>query len=162
MAKFNITTFYKTDPILAVASLVGLIYVGRKIYTNFMSPVTPYIAPVPTYPGQSITKTTAKGKTTTTGAKYTYGAQQYKDFADNLFTAMEYSGTDEKAIQSIMLKMKTYDDVLALIDAYGTRSLHTFAFPEDYTLAQALYSELNATELKTYVNIPLKQTGYQF
>jgi hypothetical protein len=161
MAKFNITTFYKTDPILAVASLVGLIYVGRKIYTNFMAPATPYIAPVPTYPGQP-TKTTSKGKTITTGVKYTYGAQQYKDFADTLFTAMEYSGTDEDAVKNIMLKMKTYDDVLALIDAYGTRTLHTFAFPEDYTLAQALYSEFDATGIKTFVNVPLKQTGYQF
>jgi len=96
--------------------------------------------------------------------KYTFGAQQYADFAQALFNAMYEWGTDENAIKNVMAKMVTYADVLALIDAYGTRKVKT-AFGWDskpMTLAETLTEELDTSDIQEYVNTPLKKTGYKF
>jgi hypothetical protein len=73
-------------------------------------------------------------------------------------------GTDEKALKTVFSKMVTFADVIALIDAYGSRKLQT-AFGWDskpMTLAEALTDELDESDLQEYVNTPLKRTGYKF
>ena len=95
---------------------------------------------------------------------YTYSAQQYSDFSKALFNAMYNWGTDEKALKTVFSKMVTFADVIALIDAYGSRKLRT-AFGWDskpMTLAEALTDELDESDLQEYVNTPLKRTGYKF
>ena len=133
-------------------SLLVLVYfLTRK--KEFI-PIVPPIPPVPPKPGNN------------QGTQYSYGAQQYLNFAESLFTAMDGVGTNEASIKRVMEQMKTYDDVLALIQAYGRRKWSKWELwdinPKPMTLAEALESELNASELNTFVNIPLKKTQYQF
>lgn len=51
-----------------------------------------------------------------------YTLTQYKTYADKLFTAMDGAGTDLPAITDVMNAMENDLDVLALIDAFGTRA----------------------------------------
>jgi hypothetical protein len=146
----KISTPYK---IAIGGSLLLLIYfLTRK--TADTIPDTPDIDEVPNKP---------KGKTAT---QYTYGATQYLNFADTLFNAMNGTGTNEESIKRVMASMKTYDDVLALITAYGKRKWNVWEFwdinPQPMTLAQALESELSTSEIEKYVNIPLNKTGFKF
>jgi hypothetical protein len=115
-------------------------------------PERPQIQPVPEKPGK-------QGAT-----QYTYGANQYADFADLLHDAMYEWGTDESAIADVLGQMKTYDDVLALIDAYGKRTTRAWygGDTSPMTLAQTFYDELSPEYRATYVNQPLKKTGYKF
>jgi hypothetical protein len=134
------------------ASLLVLVYfLTRK--KEFI-PIVPPIPPVPPKPGNR------------QGTQYSYGAQQYLNFAESLFTAMDGVGTNENSIKRVMEQMKTYDDVLALIQAYGKRKWSKWELwdinPKPMTLAEALESELSASEINTFVNIPLKKTQYQF
>jgi hypothetical protein len=96
--------------------------------------------------------------------KYSFGAQQYLDFANTLHDSMKEWGTDETQIRNVLLKMKTFDDVLALIDSYGKRTLLTPFRTEtkSMTLSQAFNYELDEDDIETYVNTPLKKTGYKF
>lgn len=117
-------------------------------------PIVPPIPPVPPKPDNK------------QGTQYTYGAQQYLNFAESLFTAMDGVGTNESSIKRVMEQMKTYDDVLALIQAYGKRKWSKWELwdinPKPMTLAEALESELSSTEINTFVNTPLRKTQYQF
>jgi hypothetical protein len=135
-------------------SLLFLIYFLTMKSKDDNIPDTPDIDDVPNKP---------KGKTAT---QYTYGATQYLNFADTLFTAMNGPGTNEESIKRVMSSMKTYDDVLALITAYGKRKWSVWEFwdlnPKPLTLAEALESELDAKEIEKYVNEPLNKTGYKF
>jgi hypothetical protein len=132
-------------------SLLAIIYFFTK---KDSTPPSPPIPPVPDKPNNR------------QGTQYTYGAQQYLNFAESLFTAMDGVGTNENSIKRVMDSMKTYDDVLALIKAYGKRKWSKWELwdlnPTPLTLAQALESELDADEINEFVNLPLKKTQYQF
>jgi hypothetical protein len=133
-------------------SLLVLIYFLTR--NKEIIPIVPPIPPVPPKPNNR------------QGTQYSYGAQQYLNFAESLFTAMDGVGTNEQSIKRVMEQMKTYDDVLALIQAYGKRKWSKWELwdinPKPLTLAEALTSELSATEINTFVNAPLRKTQYQF
>ena len=134
-------------------SLLLLIYfLTRK--TADTIPDTPDIDEVPNKPNRN------------KATQYTYGATQYLNFADTLFNAMNGTGTNEESIKRVMASMKTYDDVLALITAYGKRKWNVWEFwdinPQPMTLAEALESELSTSDIEKYVNIPLDKTGFKF
>lgn len=133
-------------------SLLAIVYFLTR--NKEIIPIVPPIPPVPPKPNNK------------QGTQYTYGAQQYLNFAESLFTAMDGVGTNENSIKRVMEQMKTYDDVLALIQAYGKRKWSKWELwdinPKPLTLAEALESELSTSEINTFVNIPLKKTQYQF
>jgi hypothetical protein len=133
-------------------SLLVLVYFLTR--NKEIIPIVPPIPPVPPKPGNR------------QGTQYSYGAQQYLNFAESLFTAMDGVGTNEASIKRVMEQMKTYDDVLALIQAYGKRKWSKWELwdinPKPMTLAEALESELSASEINTFVNTPLRRTQYQF
>lgn len=133
-------------------SLLAIVYFLTR--NKEIIPIVPPIPPVPPKPDNK------------QGTQYTYGAQQYLNFAESLFTAMDGVGTNESSIKRVMEQMKTYDDVLALIQAYGKRKWSKWELwdinPKPLTLAEALESELSTSEINTFVNIPLKKTQYQF
>lgn len=146
----KIPTSYK---IAIGTSLIVLIYfLTRK--TADTIPDTPEIDDIPNKPNNR------------TGTQYTFGATQYLNFADTLFTAMDGVGTNEESIKRIMSQLKTYDDVLATIKAYGKRKWSKWELwdinPKPLTLAEALESELSASDIDKYVNTPLNRTGYKF
>lgn len=159
MAKSNfIKDFAKQNPIVTIVVVgVGgfLAYRGiRKLIRNKPNvPVVPPIPPVPPVPGGGQTQ-----------SKYTFGAQQYADFAERIHNAMYPLGTDEDAIANVLKKMVTYNDVLALIDAYGTRSLREWygGDSDPLTLSESFYADMSPEYIETYVNQPLKKTGYKF
>jgi len=144
--------FIVKNPIVTTVVVAGLGFGAWRLYKNVFNkeriPIVPPIPPVP------------EGK----GNKYSYISQQYADFADNLKDAMDGAMTDEDAIKNIMSKMKTRDDVLALIDQWGKRSLQSpYGWSTDpKTLSQAFYYEMDTDEVDTYVNTPIKKTGYKF
>lgn len=137
-----------TTTVFAAGVSFGLYRLYKKIFNKQNIPIVPPIPPVP------------DGK----GNRYSYISQQYADFADGLADAMSGAGTDEKQIKTIMSKMKTRDDILALIDQYGKRSISTpYGFDTDpMTLAQTFNYELSTNDIEGYVNTPIKKTGYKF
>ena len=57
---------------------------------------------------------------------------------------MNFTGTNYGQVESIVQQMATNDDVYALINAYGIRTLFVFAIPSAASnLPQALRAELN-------------------
>ena len=151
MAK-GIKDFAIQNPIFTTVIIGGVSFGVWRLYKNLTNkpniPIVPPIAPIP------------EGRTN----KYSYISQQYADFADAIQDAMSGAGTDENAIKNIFSKMKTRDDVLALIDQWGKRSIATpYGWDTDpKTLSQALYYEMSAQDVETYVNTPIKKTGYKF
>jgi hypothetical protein len=144
--------FIVKNPIVATVVVAGLGFGAWRLYKKIVNkPNIPIVPPIPPVP---------EGK----GNRYSYISQQYADFADNLEDAMSGAGTDEAAIKNIMSKMKTRDDVLALIDQWGKRSLATpYGWDTDpKTLSQAFYYEMDTKEIDTYVNQPIKKTTYKF
>jgi hypothetical protein len=144
--------FIVKNPIVTTVVVAGLGFGAWRLYKKIVNkPNIPIVPPIPPVP---------EGK----GNRYSYISQQYADFADNLQDAMSGAMTDEKAIRNIMSKMKTRDDVLALIDQWGKRSFATpYGWDTDpKTLSQAFYYEMDAAEVETYVNTPIKKTGYKF
>lgn len=148
--------FFKQNPVVSIIGGGALAFITFRVVKNVIFkekiPVLPIIPPVPvepTEPGQK---------------KYTYLAQQYADFAQSLFDAMSGPGTDEEAIRRIMARMQTKADVLALIVAYGRRKLTTpYGWSSDpMTLNQSFVYELETEDLETYVNAPIRKTGYKF
>lgn len=151
--KDNATKFFIANPLLTIGATAILSFVGYRVIKNVTRgknriPTIPPIPPVPS------------GK----GNNYTYISQQYADFADALFDAMSGAGTDEDQIKNIMSKMKTRDDVLALIDHWGKRALRTpYGWMSDpMTLSQAFNDEMYPDVIDAYVNSAIKQTGYKF
>jgi hypothetical protein len=144
--------FIIANPVISTVIIAGLGFGAWRLYKKIVNkPNVPIVPPIPPPPD---------GK----GNKYTYISQQYADFADGLADAMSGAGTDEKQISTIMSKMKTRDDVLALIDQYGKRSIATpYGWDTDpMTLSQTFNYELSAADIDTYVNTPIKRTGYKF
>jgi hypothetical protein len=141
-----------SNPIVTTVIVAGVSFGAYRLYKSIFNknriPIVPPIPPVP------------EGK----GNKYSYISQQYADFADALADAMSGAGTDENQIKNILSKMKTRDDVLALIDQYGKRSI-TSPYGWDtspMTLSQSFNYEMDANEIEIYVNNPIKKTGYKF
>jgi hypothetical protein len=58
-----------------------------------------------------------------------YAADRYKQYADNIHEAMNYSGTRWTTVYSIIEAMNTADDFAELVNAYGTRNLRIFGVP---------------------------------
>lgn len=144
--------FIVNNPLFSTVIVAGLGFGAWRLYKNvFNKPKIPIVPPIPPVP---------EGK----GNRYSYISQQYADFADNLADAFDGIGTDTTAIKTIMEKMKTRDDVLALIDQFGKRSFGTpYGWDTDpKTLSQAFYYEMDAKEIEKYVNAPIKKTGYKF
>lgn len=144
--------FIVKNPLFSTVVVAGLSFGVWRLYkTIFNKPSIPIVPPIPPVP---------EGK----GNRYSYISQQYADFADGLADAMSGAGTDETQIKNIMSKMKTRDDVLALIDQYGKRSIATpYGWDTDpMTLSQTFNYELDANGIEGYVNTPIKKTGYKF
>lgn len=140
------------NPIISTVLFAGLSFGAWRLYKRiFNKPLIPIVPPIPPIP---------EGK----GNRYSYISQQYNDFADALADAMSGAGTDENQIKNIMSKMKTRDDVLALIDQYGKRSIATpYGWDTDpMTLSQTFNYELDAKGIDLYVNNSIKRTGYKF
>lgn len=62
-------------------------------------------------------------------AKTSYPEHQYEIWADSIYEAFNYTGSNWDAVLAIFAKMNTADDVSALINAYGVRTLYVFAIP---------------------------------
>ena len=90
---------------------------------------------------------------------------QAKSLASGLFTAMDNYGTDEDAIYSIFRKVKNDADVLAVIKAYGTKTLTVTGLwtSDDYTgdLAGSLRQELSPGDMNR-INTILDKKGIEF
>ena len=96
--------------------------------------------------------------------KYTYVAEAYPEYADNLKEAFDGIGTDNTAVARIMGKMKTKGDVVALISAYGKRII-TSPYGWDtnpMSLSETISYEMSSSDIEKYVNAPLSKTGFQF
>jgi hypothetical protein len=58
-----------------------------------------------------------------------YTPDRYRNYADGIHEAMNYSGTRWSAVYAIIEAMNTADDLAALTNAYGTRNLRIFGVP---------------------------------
>jgi len=89
-----------------------------------------------------------------------YPIEQYDIWADGLYEAMNFSGTDYGQIEEVIDQLKTNDDVSALINAYGTRTLYVFGIPAaSANLPQALRRELNWYYSVSDANETLSENG---
>lgn len=164
MAKLSYAkSFFKENPVVTIVGGTLVVFLAYRLIRKVtrggnVIPVVPPIVPPSPSPVEPEQK------------KYTYLAQQYADFADKLFTAMDGSiwsasaGTDEKTIANVCKAMKTKADVLALIDAYGKRALTTpYGWDTDaMSLSESFKYEMDDAEIDSVVNANLKQTGYRF
>ena len=150
--KGSTTKLITENPIISTVLIAGVGFGLYRVYKKIVNkPNIPIVPPIPPVPD---------GK----GNRYSYISQQYADFADGLADAMSGAGTDEAQIKNIMLKMKTRDDVLALIDQYGKRAISTpYGWDTDpMTLSQSFNYEMDAKAIDLYVNNSIKRTGYKF
>lgn len=154
-----IQTAYRDYPIASGLVTITAGFIGFRMIRKALQPKpdVPQVPPIP-----------LPGSVPNPNSKYTYGAQQYSDWAQLLFDAMDGMGTNENAIRNVLKNMRTYEDVLALIDAYGRRSL-TYEIDfigifstKPMTLAQSFKDELSDADIAIYVNDPIKRTGYKF
>ena len=82
----------------------------------------------------------------TNEANLSYSPATYERFANQLFEAFRGVGTDEDQVIRIINELKTYDDWLALVKAFGIRKVpHLFGDIEG-TLSQLLAYELEDSE----------------
>lgn len=101
--------------------------------------------------------------------KLTYKPSQYIAWADKIEDAMNvnwFDFTDEDAIYSIMRKLKTNNDWLELMKAYGKRTYYdptsaTYIFGKSVNLLTALQLELDTKE-KNKINVILKNNGIKY
>jgi hypothetical protein len=176
--KYNTTyvkEFAKENPIITVAIAGALFLTGRYVYKQIFpskkpptptpTPVTPSPTP-PLPPSPTPAPSPSPGGGTTprqpTGG-YNYDAYQYRDWADALEEAFDGGGTNMKSVVRVMGFMKTRADVLALIEAYGKRSITSpYLWDTDtMTLTQTIEYECSASNINE-INDALKRTGYQF
>lgn len=99
------------------------------------------------------------------GVKRTLTASTYTSEANKIFTAMDGWGTDNTAVASAIFKMKNDADILALIDAFGVRTISSGrGNPEpDFTgtLPSAITHEMKR-ELITEINKVLAKRGIKY
>lgn len=102
------------------------------------------------------------------GKGQTLSDSQISGFANSLKIAMDGYQTDEEAIGKVFASMNNDADVLSLIKSYGIQKISSGRFNTEPdlvgTLPQALNSELDSTEMNTYVTAPLIRKGivYRF
>ena len=91
----------------------------------------------------------------------TFPMSQYTLFADQLFGAMDGTGTDERAIEAVMKQLQSRADWDQLVKTYGVRKLTHFGFitTSNGTLPTNLRSELTSREMEKYVNVYLRNFG---
>jgi hypothetical protein len=75
-------------------------------------------------------------------ANLSYPSHQYEVFADGIYEAFNTTGSNWSAVLAIFEQMNTADDVAALVNAYGVRTLYVFAVATaPANLPQALIRE---------------------
>jgi hypothetical protein len=99
--------------------------------------------------------------------KQTISNAQASGFAGGLYSAMNGVGTDVDAILNIFKKVNNDADVLAIVKAYGTKSLTSTLLWESETfngqLSGALRDELDSSDVNKINKILSdKGIGYQF
>lgn len=147
----QVAQFYKNQTKTAVVITVVLGFAAYRVVNKILNKeVIPERPPIPPIPPAE--------------RKYSYTAEQYPEFADALEEAFDGAFTDNDRVKSIMEKMKTKGDVVALISAYGKRTItNPFGFDTDaMTLARTITYEMDASDIEKYVNVPLSRTGFKF
>jgi hypothetical protein len=97
------------------------------------------------------------------GEKLTYPPSNYKQFADQLQEAMQYTGTYFGVIYGIMRQMRNNLDVIQLVKAFGTRPIYFWGFTYNFTLPEALRDELSETDINKINNLfRAKKIKYRF
>jgi hypothetical protein len=148
----KIIDFAKRNPVVTGVGTLVVGYTTYKVINRLINPAEkiPERPPIPPIPPAE--------------RKYSYTAEQYPEFADALEEAFDGAFTDNKRVKSVMEKMKTKGDVVALISAYGRRVITTpFGFDSDaMTLARTISYEMDTSDIEKYVNIPLSRTGFKF
>lgn len=81
------------------------------------------------------------------GEKLSYPPSNYKTYADQLEKAMQYTGTYSNVIYDIFKLMKNNLDIIALVQAFGTREIYFWGFTYKFTLPEAIRDELDATDI---------------
>ena len=99
--------------------------------------------------------------------KRSFPASQYSAFAEKAFSALYGAGTDSAAMFDIMQQMKTRDDVLSLVDAFGQRKSQEAWFGmaggQMLTLPQWISEDMSASEIAKINNILSgKNINYRF
>jgi hypothetical protein len=117
---------------VAVAVLLLLYMFSNKI-SNF-------------FKGEGKKQTTGggDGKIEVDETKLTYHKEQYNIWADKIYEAFNYTGSDWDAVIEVFEEMETDEDVSQLMNAYGVRTLFIFAIPTaPLNLGQTLQREDN-------------------
>ena len=94
--------------------------------------------------------------------KLTFSKTEYKGFADQLREAMFDLGTNESTIYNVFRKMKTRDDILALISAFGKRDYYFFGISAGkLTLTEWFGKELSNRDISK-LNEVIKERGINY
>ena len=97
------------------------------------------------------------------GEKLSYPPSNYKQFADQLEQAMQYTGTYFNVIFDVMKQMKNNLDVIQLVKAFGTREIYFWGFTYKFTLPEALRDELDPSDVaKINALFKSKKIQYRF
>jgi hypothetical protein len=96
------------------------------------------------------------------GVSTTFDSAKYKEIADKMFDAMTGWGTNLNVLYNNFALMKTNDDVMALIAAYGIREIPSGKFNPvpDFggNLPEAIANELTQGEIDNINTILSKNT----
>jgi hypothetical protein len=140
---------------LGVVALLVLYYVSsqfKNAVTGFFTgegthqAVNPDEAPISTNP-----------------ANRSYPIEQYGIWADSIYEALNYTGSNWTAVYDVIEQMKTDDDVKALMNAYGVRPLYIFGIPSaPLNLSQAFTRESSMWNGTSDVNEILSNNGISF
>ena len=133
--------------VVMVVLLLILVYVGYKFKDYIFTSKDEREAKSKSNP--VVTPNEAKGALQKIAAsnnkllRPTYSAAQYASFADQLFEAMNHTGTNNSVIQRVFESCYNAADVYSIINAYGIRQLKVLAFNdgEPGNLSQHLVSE---------------------
>lgn len=95
-----------------------------------------------------------------TGTTASYTDQEYKEFADQLYTAMNGPTTDEDSVKAVMEQMKSESDLARLEKAFGKRDSSWNPFDKPTGLSSWLHDDFRtAEEMEEWVNAPLRANG---
>lgn len=95
-------------------------------------------------------------------ANLSFEEETYKNWADNLHSAMARMGTDEQTIYNIFKKIQTKDDLMMLVVKFGQRlqphNQFALVTPRPMNLSEFLNDELDESEMNQ-VNKILSDKG---
>lgn len=140
MKAIDIESYIK--PAITVAAVGGSIYLVYKIWTK----------------AELIGKTAKERRELNReqGRKLSFPKTQYKAYADALEKAWyEYvfgMGTDEAVVYSVFNALRTNDDYLELIKAYGVRPYRDGFFTANFNLVEAINYEDESSEMRNKIN----------